>query len=134
MSLNTEAKPLSLAIQTLAIQNQKTAKSKKLEYVKKPRYKKLILAYFETKNMPRQANRKVASKEILPSTNEAENTFAENFNRWKAKAFKKQPLLKMTLDLTSRRMDSGEADSTEAFFTSHAKSSPKTYLRPTHQA
>ena len=82
---------------------------------KKPRYKKLILAYCETKNMPGQTNRKTASKEILPSTNEAENIFAEKFNRWKAKTFTKQPLLKMTLDLTSRRMDSGEADSAEAF-------------------
>ena len=44
---------------------------------------------------------------------------------------KKQPLLKMTLNLTSRQMDTGEADSAELFsmkifFNPHAKSCPKT--------
>ena len=39
-----------------------------------------------------------------------------NFNRWKVKAFTtKLPLLKMTLDLTSRQKDSGELDSSELF-------------------
>ena len=83
------------------------------------------------------------------SHNEIRDTFAtlldevchaveiEPKHRWKAKAFTKQPLLKMTLDLTSRQMDSGEADSAEPFSIKKC-STPmlnpvlKLYLTPTN--